>query len=147
MTVTFTVPVFTHRRRVASNRLTSAQDEQAKVKALEKKVAMLTAGSPVTPSHSLPKASGSSGNGGKYKNDDRHIAVLIDTKNVIVEMDVLAYDQCALWWCKVHLDMLMASDKRLVIPRTKYVNKATAAAVAAAAAAAAEDEDEDAGSY
>jgi hypothetical protein len=120
-----------------------AQDEQAKVKALEKKVAMLTAGSPVTPAHSLPKATGSSGNGGKYKNGERHIAVLEDTKNVIAEMDVLAYDQCALWWCKVHLDMLMATDKPACYPSYKiYANKATAAAAAVAAAAAAEDEDE-----
>ena len=123
-----------------------AQDEQAKVKALEKKVAMLTAVSPVTPSHSLPKASGSSDNGGKYKNDERYIAVVIDTKNVIDEMDVLAYDQCALWWCKVHLDMLMATDKPACYPSYKiYANKATAAAAAVAAAAAAEDEDEDEG--
>jgi hypothetical protein len=118
-----------------------AQDEQAKVKALEKKVAMLT--SPVTPSHSLPKESGSSGNGGKYKNGERHIAVLIDTKNVIDEMDVLAYDQCTLWWCKVHLDMLLATDKPAFYPSYKiYANKATAAAAAVAAAVAAEDEDE-----
>ncbi len=114
-----------------------AQDEQAKVKAIEKKVSMLTDVSPVTPSHSLPKASGSSGNGSKYKNGDRHIAVLIDTKSVIAEMDVLAYDQCALWWCKVHLDMLMATDKPACYPSYKiYANKVTAAA------AAAEDEDE-----
>ena len=106
---------------------------------------MLVAASPVTPAHSLPKAAGSSG-GGKYKNGDRHVAVLIDTKNVIVEMDVLAYDQCALWWCKVHLDMLMDADKPSCFPSYKVHAKAAAtaaaAAVAAAAAAAAEDEDE-----
>jgi hypothetical protein len=122
------------------------QDEQAKVKAFEKKVSMLTAVSPVTPSHSLPKASGSSDNGGKYKNGERHITVLIDTKNVIAEMDVLVYDQCALWWCKVHLDMFMATDKPACYPSYKiYVNKTTAVATAVAAAAAAEDEDEDEG--
>jgi hypothetical protein len=118
---------------------------QAKNKALEEKVTMLVAGSPVTPAHSLPKAAGSSG-GGKYKNGERHIAVLEDTKNVIAEMDVLAYDQCALWWCKAHLDMLMAADKPACYPSYKiYANKATAAAAAVAAAAAAEDEDEDEG--
>ena len=116
---------------------------QAKNKALEEKVTMLVAGSPVTPAHSLPKAAGSSG-GGKYKNGDRHAAVLIDTKNVIAEMDVLAYDQCALWWCKNHLDRLMATDKPACYPSYKiYANKAAAAAAAVAAAAAAEDEDED----
>ena len=124
-------------------RCVCAQDDQAKIKALEATVVRLTAGSPVTPPHSLPKASGSSGNGGKYKNGARHIAVLIDTKNVIAEMDVLAYDQCALWWCKAHLDMLMAADKPACYPSYKiYTNKVTAAAAAVAAAAAAEDEDE-----
>ena len=118
-----------------------AQDDQAKIKELEATVARLTAGSPVTPPHSLPKASGSSGNGGKYKNGARHVAVLIDTKNVIAEMDVLAYDQCALWWCKAHLDMLMQADKPACYPSYKiYANKVTAAAVAAAAAAEEEDE-------
>ena len=113
---------------------------QAKNKALKEKVPMLVAASPVTPAHSLPKAAGSSG-GGKYKNGDRHDAVLIDTKTVIAELDVLAYDQCALWWCKVHLDMLMDADKPSCYPSYKiHANKVTAAAVAAAAAA--EDEDE-----
>ena len=119
---------------------------QAKNKALEEKVTMFVADSPVTPAHSLPKAAGSSGNGGKYKNGARHVAVLIDTKNVIAEMNVLAYDQCALWWCKVHLDMLMEADKPACYPSYKtYAKAATAAAEAAAAvaaAAAAEDEDE-----
>ena len=122
------------------------QDDQTKIKELEATVARLTAVSPVTPPHSLPKASGSSGNGngGKYKNGDRHVAVLIDTKSVIAEMDVLAYDQCALWWCKNHLDRLMATDKPACYPSYKiYANKAAAAAAAVAAAAAAEDEDED----
>ena len=122
------------------------QDDQAKIKALEATVARLSAGSPVTPSHSLPKTSGSSGRGGKYKNGDRHAAVLIDTKNVIAEMDALAYDQCALWWCKVHLDMLMEADKPACYPSYKTYAKAAAAAAeaaaAVAAAAAAEDEDE-----
>ena len=103
---------------------------------------MLTAGSPVTPAHSLPKAVVTSGDG-KYKNGKRHIAVLIDTKSVIAEMDVLAHDQCALWWCKVHLDRLMATDKPVCFPSYKvYANKVTAAAAAVVAAAAAEDEDE-----
>jgi hypothetical protein len=114
---------------------------QAKNKALEEKVTMLVAGSPVTPAHSLPKAAGSSG-GGKYKNGDRHVAVLIDTKNVIAEMNVLAYDQCALWWCKVHLESLMDADKPACYPSYKLHAKAAAAAAAVAAAAAAEDEDE-----
>ena len=59
-------------------------------------------------------------------------------------MDVLAYDQCALWWCKVHLDMLMEADKPACYPSYKTYAKAAAAAAeaAAAAAAAAEDEDE-----
>ena len=120
------------------------QDDQTKIKELEATVARLTAGSPVTPSHSLPKSSGSSGKGGKYKNGERHAAVLIDTKNVIAEMDALAYDQCALWWCKVHLDMLMQADKPACFPSYKVYAKAAAAAAeaAAAVAAAAEDEDE-----
>ncbi len=115
---------------------------QAKNKALEEKVTMLTAGSPVTPAHSLPKAAGSSG-GGKCKNGDSHVAVLIDTKNVIAEMNVLAYDQCALWWCKVHLESLMDADKPACFPSYKvYSNKVTVVAVAVAAAVAAEHEDE-----
>ena len=114
---------------------------QAKNKALKEKVPMLVAASPVTPAHSLPKAAGSSG-GGKYKNGDRHDAVLIDTKTVIAELDVLAYDQCALWWCKVHLDMLMDADKPACYPSYKIHAKAAATATAVAAAAAAEDEDE-----
>ena len=113
---------------------------QAKNKALEEKVTMLVAVSPVTPVHSLPKAAVTSG--GKYKNGDRHVAVLIDTKSVIAEMDVLAYDQCALWWCKVHLDSLMDADKPACYPSYKLHAKAAAAAAAVAAAAAAEDEDE-----
>jgi len=121
-----------------------AQDDQAKIKALEATVSRLSAGSPVTPAPSLPKASGSSGGGkvGKYNNGDRHVAVLIDTKNVIAEMDVLAYDQCALWWCKVHLESLMDADKPACYPSYKIHAKAAAAAAAVAAAAAAEDEDE-----
>ena len=104
---------------------------------------MLTAGAPVTPAHSLPKAVVTSD--GKYKNGSRHIAVLIDTKSVIAEMDVLAYDQCALWWCKVHLDMLMSADKPACYPSYKTHAKAAAAAALVAAAAPAADavEDED----
>ena len=95
---------------------------------------MLIAASPVTPAHSLPKAAGSSG-GGKYKNGDRHAAVLIDTKTVIAELDVLAFDQCALWWCKVHLDMLMSADKPACFPSYKQHAKKEAAAALLAAAA------------
>jgi hypothetical protein len=87
---------------------------QAKNKTLEEKVVMLASDYPVPAPRSLVKSSGSSG--GKNKNGDRHITVLIDTKTDIPEMNVLAHDQSALWWCKVHLDELMEEDKPACYP-------------------------------
>ena len=109
------------------------QAMQAKNKTLEDQVTTLTAGAPVTPSPSIAKAAATSGDG-KYKNGARHLAVLNNTKSVIAELDVLAFDQCALWWCKVHLDELMSEDKPACYPSYKlHAKKAAAEALLAAA--------------
>ena len=108
------------------------QKLQAKNKALEEQVASLVAGSPYTPVPSIAKTAGISD--GKYKNGARHVAVLNDTKNVIAELDVLALDQCALWWCKFHLDALMEGDKPACYPSYKlHAKKAAAEALLAGA--------------
>jgi hypothetical protein len=120
------------------------QAMQAKNKALEEQLATFTAGAPVTPAPSIAKTvpvtpapsitKTATVSDGKYKNGARHSAVLNDTKAVIAELDILALDQCALWWCKVHLDELMSEDKPACYPSYKlHAKKAAAEALLAAA--------------
>ena len=110
-------------------KMQALQSLQAKNKALEEQLATITAGSPVTPAPSIAKAAVTSGDG-KYKNGARHLAVLNNTKSVIADLDVLAFDQCALWWCKVHLDELMSEDKPACYPSYKlHAKKASAEAL------------------
>lgn len=111
------------------------QKLEAKNKALEEQVAVLAAGSPYTPVTPAPSiAKTATVSDGKYKNGARHSAVLNDTKAVIAELDILALDQCALWWCKFHLDALMEGDKPACYPSYKlHAKKAAAEALLAAA--------------